>query len=123
MDAHGPLEWIQRNRRRVERTQRASTLIEQLVRRAAQDGPLHEAAGVIAGRVDEEFRRHCRVGGLRSRTLLIHVDQASMVSAMQWRWSSQLSEVLRAARGGIKASRVRFAFSTTGVRIPTTNDE
>ena len=123
MEVHDQLEWIQRNRRRVERTQRASALIEQVVRRAAQEGPLHEAAGVIAGRVDDEFRQTCRVGGLRGMTLLIHVDQASMVSAMQWRWSSQLSEALSAARGGIKASGVRFVFGTTGVRIPAQNDE
>ncbi len=123
MEVHDALDWIQRNRRRAERTQRASALVERLVRHAAQDETLHEAATILAGLVDEEFRRHCRVGGIRSAILLIHVDQASMVNAMQWRWSGQLREALKTARGGIKTLGVRFAFSTTGVRIPVSNDE
>ncbi len=123
MEANDQLARIQQNRHRVQHTQRASTLIEQLVRHAVQGGALHEAVGIIARLADEEFRRHCRVAGLHGTTLLIHVDQASMVSSMQWRWFRQLAEALRTVRGGSKASGVRFAFGTVGVRIPVTNDE
>ena len=56
-------------------------------------------AARVAGVVDDEFRRHCRVGGLRSGTLKIFVGEASLVWAMRTKWATPLQQALNGMTG------------------------
>ena len=120
MDADCQLRWIQKNRATYDRARSVGPLFQQLAECVNEEGVLYETASILAHVVDEDFRRYCRIGGLRGATLVIHVGYAAMVHPMQLRWLGKLSEVLRSVRGRIRITRIAFAFGGGGVRIPAT---
>ena len=117
------LKWVQRNRTRRNSVQQAGTLLARLAERVAVDGVSSEIAAALASVVDEEFRRHCRIGGVRSGTLMVSVDEASLAYAMRMQWLAPLSKALSASAGIGPIDRIAFEFGHAGVRVPAREDQ
>ena len=91
-------------------------LVEGVLRRdSAQRAQL---ASILADCVDQEFRRHCRMGDLHNGMLAIEVDEPGLISILRARWASKIESALR--KGGTKTwvRRVLFRFGRSGDRIP-----
>jgi len=120
MIADSQLEWVQKNRARKDRTHRVGLPIQQLVRqletRAAATTP--EILAAIADVADEEFRRHCRIIALDRKTLLVTVDDASMVYVMRLRWLGVLHSTLSHVTGFV---RITFQFGCEGFPVSSRN--
>ena len=118
MDRKHQLQWVQRNRRRKGRVLHAGTMIQGIARQTkAEDEPVR-VARAVADVVDDEFRRHCRVAGVRSVTVVVHVDHPSLVYSMQQQWLSPLSRALQGTDVGRRISRIVFESGHDGVRVP-----
>src|SRR3972149_8638772 len=122
------LEWVKTNRAPRDTAPRVGTCITGLVDRALkQDGAERSRlAAILAGEVDEEFRRHCRLGEVRGEVLIIQVDEPGLVSAMRLGWGSRVLSILRerGPRQGVR--RVSFEFGRSGAsldRRPPTSGE
>lgn len=110
IDRRGQLAWIQRNRTKAVRTVPLGA-----VARAWADGFKTRQTGLV-GRinvelrpvVDDMFRRCCVVGGVNRGTLVIGVDDASLVGWMARAWRTRLIRVLTEA--GMSVSDVRFEY-------------
>lgn len=113
------LTWVARNRVRADRTRRAGELIGAAVLEAKRPdgGAMEIVAKALGGRVDEEFRRHCRIAAVRGGLLHIHVDAPSLVSAMRTRWRSVICEALRTTGREVTAREVVFGFGREGVLV------
>lgn len=123
MDSARQFEWIQRNRCKRDRVRQAGTLIQELTQSVeAGDYPARIAAA-IAGVVDGEFRTHCRIATIDSASLVIHVDEASLVYLMRLRWLSVLSSALLANRAGRRVRRIIFRFGNVGAEIPNPDEQ
>ena len=90
-----PLSWVQQNRARRTCMNHAGLLVarvaEQLQQGSSPAGA--ELAAVLAGVVDEDFKAHCRVGGVRGGKLVVTVDHPGRVAPMRLRWLSRLQEI------------------------------
>lgn len=77
-----------------------------------------QLVSVVANCVDQEFRRHCRMGDLHNGMLTIEVDEPGLISILRARWASKIESALR--KGGNKTwvRRVLFRFGRSGDRIP-----
>ena len=118
MDSTRQLRWIQRNRGKRDRVREAGTLIQELTQRTEAADDAARIATAIAGAVDREFRTHCRIATTHSATLVIRVDEASLVYPMRLRWLSALARGLAEIRVGRRISRIIFQFGNAGVEIP-----
>ncbi len=113
MEPGRKLQWVQANRKRTDRLRTVATLAQDLAERIDDDEELVRIAGMIADVVDADFRAHCRVARVSRGMVLIHVDEASLVAAVQMRWSGPLIRALgRMSRG------IAFAYGKAGVAIP-----
>ena len=120
MSCDEELTWIQRNRTRPPRERQAGEVMERLVDRECAQAfeRCGEIAVVLAGCVDDEFRRHSRVAGFSSGVLTVNVDEPALVYPTRLRWASVLCDVLRRCRPQGVISRVVFEYGRTGMRIP-----
>lgn len=118
MDRGRQLEWIQRNRGTRDYVRSIGTLSRQLTGRIEPGDVVVEIAAGIAELVDEEFRCHCRVGAARGATVVIRVDEASLIYAMRLQWRARLGEALLARSTGRRVHRIVFEFGNRGVCIP-----
>lgn len=102
---------------RKDRMQRVGTSVGQLIEEAVGRGAdaAREIATVLAGCVNEEFQRHCRVV-VRGRTLVINVDAPTLVYPMRMRWLSKLCEVLSSSNRRA-VIRVVFEYGTAGIGL------
>ncbi len=114
------LSWVMRNRTRRNRVREAGALVAGLANGLEQGefAASRAAAGALAAVVDDEFRSRCRVAAAERGTLVIHVDEPGLVSAMRLRWSGVLPAMLVGVKapGGLR--RVVFAWGQSGVRVP-----
>lgn len=114
------LEWVQRNRTRRSRTKQAgeeiSRFADDVQRREVE--PAMSAAAAVAPIVDEEFRRHCRVGGTAGGVVTIYVVPAQMISVMQRKWYEPLRGAMAARGGPWRGATIRFASGQDGVAVP-----
>jgi hypothetical protein len=113
------LEWVKTNRAPRNATPRVGAFITGFVDSALKQhgAERSQLAAILAGGVDEEFRRHCRLGEVRGGMLIIQVDEPGLVSAMRLAWGSRLLAVLRehGARQGVR--RVSFEFGRSGAPL------
>ena len=79
------LDWVRRNRAGKEAVQRAGMIVARVAGRLDQEtlGVCREIGVALADLVDGDFRRHCRVAGLRGGTLVITVDHPARVASMR----------------------------------------
>ena len=77
-----------------------------------------EVARAVGGLVDEEFRAHCRVAGVRSGVLTFHVDEEEWVYQFNSRWHFYLRDELSRLHRGLKLRRIVFRWGAGGVAIP-----
>ena len=119
MDIEYMMHWVQRNHSATNRVVRAGAVLKDLAERTYTDAfePAAEAASRLAGLVDEEFRRHCRVAEVRNGQLLIHVDTAELVYLMRERWHNLIREALPSICRGRSVSRLVFEFGSAGVCV------
>ncbi|MCH7838924.1 MAG: DUF721 domain-containing protein [Planctomycetes bacterium] len=115
-----PLEWVQRNRTRRNRTLDAQTVVQRLLDTVNTAGVEQTArmAKVLAGVVDHQFREHCRLAGIQGGALIVHVDHPSLVAFMRVQWSRRLCSVLQGQGGRCTARKVTFRPGQEGVPIP-----
>jgi len=119
MDGRRRLEWVQKNRVSRQRLRKVGTLIGEMAARIASqvDGTARSFAGALEGKVDETFRRHCRVAGIQGGVLVIKVDQPGLLYVMRQQWSAPLSRLCAASRGTGARPSVRFELGDSGVRV------
>ncbi|UCE62078.1 MAG: DUF721 domain-containing protein [Phycisphaerales bacterium] len=120
MSIEEELTWVQRNRARRPSERQAGQVMETLVVRECTDAfeRCGELARALAGYVDDDFRRHCRLAGVSRGVLTINVDEPSLLYAMRMRWEGVLGDaVRRCGRRGV-IGRVVFEYGGTGMRVP-----
>lgn len=113
------LSWVQRNRVKRERTQRAGAGIRRLVENVV--GPLEPArmqtiVATLARVLDDECRSSCRWTLSDAQTLTIIVDAPAMIPVLRRRWESILLRELAASKG-VRITRVNFTYGTAGGAI------
>lgn len=120
MDDQHKLEWVARNRQKRHREQSISDVTRGMVEQIRAYGfdPAMQAADALAACVDDMFREHCRVASFKNHELLIHVNEAAMVSSMQRNWSQRISEQMRVSLGRGQVQKIVFQFGQDGVYIP-----
>jgi len=117
LDIRRQLEWVSRNRSRKSRTKSVGAAVSEFAANLAADiEPLEAAADALGGLVDDEFRRHCVVGGWHHGVLTICVREPAMISVMRMKWSSRIKcELPRLLSRGI--TRVVFAPGASGTPV------
>lgn len=119
------LKWIQANRRTKDRMQRAAVPIQRLTENMLTGAGIEaarQAALVIAGIVDDEFRVHCRIWSAERGALIVYVDNPALVCAMRLRWSRPLREGLANVKAGRLAGGIVFSYGEAGVRVAQGQD-
>jgi len=117
-EARRKLEWVNRNRRTRVRT---SPVAEVLRRVAAGWRSLDPAAvrkiNDAFADVDPGFRAHCRWTLSTDGTMIVFVDEASMVGPMRTRWLTKLGPKLTQPRRDARIRKVEFRFGREGYQI------
>jgi Dna[CI] antecedent, DciA len=120
METDRRLHWVMANRTPRGTIPQIGVMIGGLVEGALRyDSEQRvQLASVVANCVDQEFRRHCRMGDLHNGMLAIEVDEPGLISILRARWASKIESALR--KGGAKTwvRRVLFRFGRSGDRIP-----
>jgi len=120
METDRRLHWVMANRTPRGEIPRVGEMIGGLAEGALRRDRKQrtQLASLLADCVDQEFRRHCRIGDLNHGTLIIEVDEPGLISILRARWSSKIESALR--RGGAKTGtgRVLFRFGRCGDRMP-----
>ncbi len=119
MDTDPRLPWVKANRAREDSGRRVGPVLVRVLESLAVAGAERLDAVVerLDGAVDEEFRRHCRIGFLDAATLMIQVDSASLVYAMRARWLSRVQQTAAELRTSPRIRRIVFAEGRDGVRL------
>ncbi|MCH8147856.1 MAG: DUF721 domain-containing protein [Planctomycetes bacterium] len=118
------LKWTQENCRRDDFRQ---VPVGTLVRRLAEDLQGREeedrrrAARAAARITDDSFRSHCRIGGIRGRTVVVTVDNAGLVAAMRGQWLRPLLAALEGGLPGKPINRIVFEYGKSGADIVATD--
>ncbi len=114
------LHWVMANRTPHGTIPKIGVMIGGLV-----DGALRrdseqrsQLASILADCVDQEFRRHCRMGDLHNGMLAIEVDEPGLISILRARWASKIESALRKRGVKTEVRRVLFMFGRSGDRIP-----
>ncbi len=119
LQGRGRLEWVAANRAAKSPPPpiggTIANLVQDSLKAAAQSRQW--LACVVGGSVDEEFRRHCRLGEVREGIVTIEVDEPGLISSLQGRWASKIEAQLRKAATGCAARGVRFRFGRSGDRL------
>src|SRR3990172_217564 len=114
------LHWVMANRAPRGTTSPIGAMVGGLVEGALRrdSEQRSQLASVLADCVDQEFRRHCRMGDLHNGMVAMEVDEPGLISILRARWASKIESALR--RGGAKTGgrRVLFKFGRSGDRIP-----
>jgi hypothetical protein len=125
MQSDPRLKWIQENRRRTERVQRAAVPIQRLTQSmlagAGAEGAKRVALAA-ADIVDDEFRAHCRIWSAEKGALIVHVDEPALVCPMRLRWSGPLREGLVSVKVGRLTHGIVFRYGEAGFRVTTGRD-
>jgi hypothetical protein len=120
METDRRLHWVMANRTPRGTIPQIGAMIGGLVEGALRHDSEQrvQLASVVANCVDQEFRRHCRMGDLHNGMLAIEVDEPGLISILRARWASKIESALR--KGGAKTwvRRVLFRFGRSGDRIP-----
>jgi Dna[CI] antecedent, DciA len=120
METDRRLHWVMANRTPRGTIPQIGVMIGGLVEGALRHDSEQrvQLASVVANCVDQEFRRHCRMGDLHNGMLAIEVDEPGLISILRARWASKIESALR--KGGAKTwvRRVLFRFGRSGDRIP-----
>lgn len=114
------LHWVMANRTPRGAIPQIGTIVGGLMVGALQrDGEQRaKLASILADCVDQEFRRHCRMGDLHNGMLAIEVDEPGLISILRARWSSKIESALRRSGAKTGMRRVLFRFGRSGDRIP-----
>ena len=120
METDRRLYWVTTNRMPRGSIPPIGGLIGGLVEGALRlDSELRaQLASVVANCVDQEFRRHCRLGELHNGMLAIEVDEPGLISILRARWASKIASALRKNGAKTGVYRVLFNFGCSGDRIP-----
>lgn len=114
------LKWTQENRYRPDRRQVQVGALVRLIADGLQgddEQDRRRAAQAVARVTDDSFRSHCRIGGVRGRTIVVNVNNAGLVAAMRGQW---LRPLLTAFQGGLRGkpiNRILFEYGNSGVDI------
>ncbi len=125
MQSDPRLKWIQANRRKTERVQRASVPIQRLTESMLAGAGVEGAKRVAleaAAIVDDEFRAHCRIWSADRGALIVYVDDPALVWPMRLRWSGPLRERLVSVKAGHLAHGIVFRYGEAGFRVTTGRD-
>ncbi len=125
MHCDSRLQWIQANRGKKERAQRAAVPIQRLVENMLAGTGVEAAkrvASVAADIVDEEFRTHCRIWSIQRGAVIVHVDDPTLVSPMRLRWLGPLRERLVSVKAGHLAHGIIFRYGEAGFRVALGQD-
>lgn len=120
MHCDSRLKWIQLNRGKKERAQRAAVPIQRLVENMLAGAGVETAKRVAllaTDIVDEEFRTHCRIGSGQRGAVIIYVDDPTLVCPMRLRWSEPLRERLVSVKAGHLAHGIVFRYGEAGFRV------
>ena len=77
-------------------------------------GHLSDISTMLRPVIDEEFRRHCRIGGFQARTVTIRVDDPARVSYFRLRWTEVLRGALNQYHG---VRKIVFEFGSGGASL------
>jgi hypothetical protein len=106
---------VARNRGRADRTKNAGGFIAELATQLeAGHGDLSAAVEAINPVIDDEFRRHCKVGAIGNGALSIHVDSPGLVAPMRMRWAGVILTAVQQLREFSKIRRITFEFADGG---------
>ena len=85
-----------------------SGLVENGLRRDGEQRA--KLASILAGCVDHDFRRHCRMGDLHDGMLVMEVDEPGLISILRGRWVSKIEAALhkRGAKTGVRSVLFKF---------------
>ena len=113
------LGWVQRNRVRKTRERRVGEVLGVLAQRPelSESGLSQFVASTIAGLVDQEFTRHCRIATSDNGIMVVNVDEAALVCPMRMRWLNALCGALSIRRRQRPLTSVVFQYGKIGVRI------
>ena len=116
MDGRDRLNWVQKNCERYAHVHAVGRLTRRLVEDVAmvEDAEASELASALAPAVDGQFRRHCRIRGIRGGVLVVNVDQVGLVCPMRLRWSRCLGRFLSGERRWCSVRQVRFELGNVG---------
>lgn len=119
MDGRHRLAYVQRKRARRENVHLAGDAMARFAAdlSAGSAIPDEVVLQALADTVDAEFKRHCRVVGLRGQELVINVDEVSRVYPMRMRWSGPLWRLLTSGFRRPLVSRLRFQFGSAGTCV------
>jgi hypothetical protein len=119
MEQGGRLKWVMVNRPPRKLPPQIGPMIAGLVEGVLMAGTEERAqlASILGGCVDEEFRRHCRLGEVRGGTAVIQVAEPGLVSTLRVRWASRLESALRGQPAPHAVRRVAFEFGRNGAPL------
>jgi hypothetical protein len=112
------LYWVARNRSRRDPTKSAASFVVDLARQLeSQQGDFAFALDAVSSQVDEDFRRHCRLGSVGNGVLVVLVNDAGMVAPVRLRWAGMLLRGLHQTREGTKIRRIHFEYGDGGAEF------
>ena len=94
------LGWVQRNRRRADRTERVGAVAGRIARGLADRDMrlIHELTADLAKVMDREFWRHCTISAVSRGTLVIAVSHPSAGCFVRAKWLPMVERVVRQGR-------------------------
>ena len=114
------LKWTQENRRRRDYRQVQVGALVRLIADGLQgddEQDRRRAAEAVARVTDDSFRSHCRIGGVRGRTVVVNVDNAGLVAAMRGQWLRPLLTTFQGGLRGKPINRIVFEYGNSGADI------
>ena len=120
METDRRLHWVMVNRAPRRMIPQIGMMVGGLVEGALKrdSEQRSQLASVLAGCVDQEFRRHCRMGDLHDGMLALEVDEPGLISILRVRWASKIESALRKRGAKTGVHSVLFKFGRSGDRIP-----
>ena len=77
-------------------------------------GDLSAAVEAIAPVVDDDFRRHCKVGAIGSGVIAIHVDSPGLVAPLRLRWANVVMTAVQEQGEFSRIRQITFEFGSGG---------
>ena len=113
------LDWIQKNRRRASRARSVGGLMSRLADDLADKAwaGVLETATLLAGFVDAEVRKHCRLTLSTGGRLAINVDHAGLIYSMRAKWIATLTRILVEGDSGRGVRSITFCYGQDGVSV------
>ena len=119
MPADSRIGWVQQNRVRKARVRRVGKVVGALAQalEVPESAVARAAASMVAGLVDQEFVRHCRIAASESGGIVVNVDEVALVCPMRMRWLNALGAALSQGGRQRPVAGVVFQYGKTGVQI------